>query len=186
MEDTCYPVFLNLKVPLLTKAFYYLFFASLIILVLFGIYIFPSVHFGDEIKASSFLLTTSEFQKIMFLFGLAGTPTFFILYKFVRLKKQGLLTLLSDKIEIDNHKTVTSYFISEITDIHCNDAMAPDGYPKCKLTIDFKFNSGKVTSVTLLDYSLSDQLMNTLLNYHDIKFDVTNFSLNPGILEMKS
>jgi hypothetical protein len=54
-----------------------------------------------------------------------------------------------------------------------------------QLTIDFKDKTKKVISVTLLDYAQSDQLMNTLLNYENIKFDMTNFSSNPEILDMK-
>jgi hypothetical protein len=185
MEKTSYPVFLNLKIPWLTKAFYYLFIFCLIILVLFGIYMLPSEHSGDEMKAAYFVLTTSEFEKLMFVIGLFGTPIFFILYKYVRIRRRGLLTLLAGKIEFDNHKTVTSYSINEITHITCNDALTRDGFPKGKLTIDFKDKSERVTSVALLDYSQSDQVMNTLLSYENIKFDVTNFSSNPGILDMK-
>ena len=93
------------------------------------------------------------------------------------------MTLLHDKIEIDNFKTVTSFSISEITNIACNDAMTSDGFPKAKLTIDFKDKSGDLTSVTLIDYSQSDQIMEKLLNYENIKFDVTNFSSNPEALD---
>ena len=145
----------------------------------------PSEHSSDEMKAAYFVLTTSEFEKLMFVIGLLGTPTFFILYKYIRIRRRGLLVLGTDKIEIDNYKTVTSYSINEITDIACNDAMSTDGFPKGKLTIDLKDKNEKVTSVTLLDYSQSDQVMNALLNYENIKFDVTNFSSNPGILDMK-
>lgn len=145
----------------------------------------PSEHSSDEMKAAYFVLTTNEFEKLMFVIGLIGTPTFFILYKYIRIRRQGLLTLLTDKIEFDNYKTVTSYAIHEITDIACNDALTRDGFPKGKLTIDFKDKSEKVTSVTLLDYNQSEQVMNTILSYENIKFDMTNFSSNPEILDMK-
>lgn len=143
-----------------------------------------SKHSSDEMKAAYFVLTTSELEKLFFVIGLLGIPTFFILYKYIRIKRQGLLTLFPDKIEIDNFKIVTSYPINEITNIACNDALARDGFPKGKLTIDFKDKNEKVTSVTLLDYSQSEQLMNTLLNYENIKFGVTNFSSNPELLDM--
>jgi hypothetical protein len=107
MEQTSYPVFINLKIPWLTKGFYYLFIFCLLILVLFGIYMLPSEHSSDEMKAAYFVLTTTEFEKLMFVIGLFGTPTFFILYKYIRIRRQGLLTLLTDKIEFDNYKTVT-------------------------------------------------------------------------------
>ena len=145
----------------------------------------PSEHSSAEMKAAYFVLTTTEFEKLMFVIGLVGTPTFFILYKYIRIRRHGLLMLLADKIEFDNYKTVTSYAISEITDIACNDALTRDGFPKGKLTIDFRDKSEKVISVTLLDYGQSDQLMNTLLDYKNIKFDMTNFSSNPEILDMK-
>ena len=143
----------------------------------------PSGHSSDEMRGAYFVLTTSEFEKLMFVIGLLGTPTFLILYKYIRIKRQALLTLLPDKIEVNHSKIVISYLINEITNIACNDALTRDGFPKDKLTIDFKDKSKKVTSVTLLDYNQSDELMNTLLNYENIKFDVTNFSSNPGVLD---
>lgn len=185
MEETTYPVLLNLRIPWLTKGFYYLFIFGLLILVLFGMYMLPSEHSSDEMKAAYFVLTTSEFEKLMFVIGLIGTPTFFILFKYIRIKRQGLLTLLPDKIEFDNYKIVTSYPINEITNIACNDALERGGFPKGKLTIDFRDTTKKVISVTLLDYSQSDQVMNTLLNYENIKFDMTNFLTNPEMLDIE-
>lgn len=134
-------------------------------------------------RAAYFVLTTSEAEKILFVFGLVGTPVFFILYRYSRIKRQAVLTLLQDKIEIDNFKTVTSFSINQITNIACNDAMTSDGFPKGKLTIDFKDKSGDFTSITLIDYTQSDQLMEKLLNYENIKFEVTNFSSNPETLD---
>jgi hypothetical protein len=145
----------------------------------------PSEHSSDEMKAAYFVLTTTEFEKLMFIIGVIGTPTFFILYKYIRIRHHALLILLNDKIKFDNYKTVTLYSSSDITDIACNDALTKDGFPKGKLTIDFKDKTKKVIRVTLLDYAQSDQLMNTLLNYENIKFDMTNFSSNPEILDMK-
>jgi hypothetical protein len=136
-------------------------------------------------KAAYFVLTTSEFEKVLFVIGLVGTPTFFILYRYVRIKQQALLTLRSDRIDVDNHKTVTSYPINEITHIACNDALTTDGLPKGKMTIDFKDKGGNFISMTLVDYSHSDPIMNTLLNYENIKFDVTNFTSNPEVLDME-
>ena len=86
---------------------------------------------------------------------------------------------------MDNYKTITSYSINEITHIACNDALTRDGYPKGKLTIDFKDKEGNFFSMTLVDYSHSDQIMNTILNYENIKFDVTNFTTNPEVLDME-
>lgn len=185
MQETSYPVLLNLKIPWLTKAFHYLFFGCLIILIVFGIYMLPSEHSGDEMKAAYFVLTTSEFEKLVFVIGLLGTPTFFILYRYVRFRRRALLTLGSDKIEVDNYKTVTSYPINEITHIACNDALTRDGFPKGKLTIDIKEKGGNFISMTLVDYSHSDEIMNTILNYENIKFDVTNFTSNPEVLDME-
>lgn len=184
MEETSYPVYLNLKIPWLAKTFYYLFFACLVVLFfLFVIYMLPSKHASDEMKAAYFVLTTTEFEKKVFAFALLGTPIFFVLYKLCRFKRQALLTLLPDKIEIDNFKTVTSYVLDELTHIACNDAMGSDGFPKGKLTINFKNKSKKVTSVTLIDYGQSDQLMNTLLAYENLRFSVTNFLTNPEVWE---
>ena len=183
MEELNYPVFLSLKIPGLTRSFYYLFIVCIIILFIFGIYMLPSENSSDEMKAAYFVLTTSELDKLLFVIGLLGTPVFFILYRYSRIKQQAVLTLLKDKIEIDNFKTITSFSISEITDIACNDAMTRDGFPKAKLTIDFKDKSGDFASVTLIDYSQSDQLMERLLNYENIKFYVTNFSSNPEALD---
>jgi hypothetical protein len=185
MQETSYPVLLNLKIPWLTKVFYYLFIGCLIILIVFGIYMLPSEYSGDEMKAAYFVLTTSEFEKLLFVIGLVGTPTFFILYRYVRFRQQALLTLRSDKIEVDNYKTITSYLINEITYIACNDALTPDGFPKRKLTIDFKDKGGNFISMTLVDYSHSDEIMNTILNYENVKFDVTNFTTNPEVLDME-
>jgi hypothetical protein len=185
MQETTYPVFLNLKIPWLTKAFYYLFIGCLIILFVFGIYMLPSQHSGDEMKAAYFVLTTSEFEKILFVIGLIGTPTFYILYRHIRFKRQALLSLFCDKIEVDNYKTVTSYSINEITHIACNDALTREGFPKGKLTIDFKDKVGSFISMTLIDYSHSDQIMDAILNYENIKFDVTNFTSNPEVLDME-
>ena len=145
----------------------------------------PSEHSGDEMKAAYFVLTTSEFEKFLFVIGLVGTPTFFILYKYIRFKRRALLTLFSNKIVVDNYKTATSYSINEITHIACNDALTSDGFPKGKLTIDFKDKSGDYISMTLIDYDKSDEIMNTILNYENIKFDVTNFTSNPQILDME-
>jgi hypothetical protein len=183
MEETSYPVYLNLKVPWLARTFYWLYLACLIFLFIFGLYMLPSDHSSDEMKAAYFVLTTTEFEKKVFVFALLGTPLFFLLYRLSRYKRQGLLTLLPDKIEFDNYKTVTSYRMDEITHIACNDAMGSNGIPEGKLTIDFKDSTKKVTSVTLIDYSQSDQLMNTLLTYENIKFNVTNFFSNPEVLD---
>lgn len=184
MEDTSYAVFLSLRIPWLTKTFYYLFIFCLIVLVLLGVYMLPSEHSSDEMQAAYFVLTTSEFEKLMAVIGLAGTLTFLILYKYARIKQQGILTLLTDKIEIDNHTRVTFYRISEITNIACNDALTRDGFPKGRLTIDFRDKTEKVISVTLADYSQSDQLMDALLKYENIKFDITNFSFKPSLLDL--
>lgn len=185
MEDSSFPIILNLKIPWLTRAFYYLFIFFLIILVLFGFYMLPSEHSSDEMKAAYFVLTTSEFEMLMFVIGLVGTPIFFLLYKYVRIKRHGHLTILVDKIEIDYNKTITSFSINDITEIACNDALTRDGLPMGKLTIDFKDKTEKVISIMLSDYSQSDQVMNVLLNYETIKFDVTNLSSNPELLDMK-
>lgn len=183
MDETSYPVFLNLKVPWVAKTFYCLFWVCLIVLIFFGAYMLPSKHSPDEMKAAYFILTTSEFEKKVFVFALFGTPFFFLLYRLSRYRRQALLTLLPEKIEIDNYKTVISYAIDEITHIACNDAMTSRGITQNKLTIDFKDKSKKVTSITLIDYSQSDQLMNTLLAYEKIKFSVTNSLTNPEVLE---
>ena len=182
MQETNYPVYLNLKVPWLAKTFYYLFLASLVVLFIFGLYMLPSKHSSDEMKAAYFVLTTSEFENKVFVFALLGIPFFFLMYRLSRYRRQALLMLLPDKIEIDNYKIVTSYSIEEITHIACNDAMTSTGIPEGRLTIDFKDRSRKVTSMTLIDYSQSDQLMNTLLAYENIKFNVTNFLTNPEVL----
>lgn len=183
MEETSYAVYENLKIPWVARIFNYLFWACLIILFLFGAYMLPSKHSSDEMKAAYFVLTTSEFEKKVFVFALLGTPFFFLLYRFSSYKRQALLTLLHDKIEVDNYKTVTSYSMDEITHIACNDAMTSTGVTQNKLTIDFKDKSKKVTSMTLIDYSQSDQLMNTLLAYDNIKFKITNSLTNPGVLD---
>jgi hypothetical protein len=183
MEENSYPVFLNLKIPFLSKTFFYLFTACLIILVLFGIYMLPSEHSSDEMKAAYFVLTTSDFEKAVFTYTLISTPIFFILYRYARIKRNAILTLFEDKIEIDNYKTVTSYPINEITNIACNDALRSDGFPQGKLTIDFKDKNEKVTSVTLIDYGQSEQLMDMLINYKNIKFFTSNFSSNPEVLD---
>jgi hypothetical protein len=145
----------------------------------------PSEHSGDDMKAAYLVLTTSEFEKLLFVIGLVGTPTFFILYRYIRFKRQALLTLFSHKIEVDNYKIITSYSINEITHIACNDALTRDGFPKGKLTLDFKNKGGNFISMTLVDYSHSDEIMNTILNYENIKFDVTNFMSNPEVLDME-
>ena len=183
MEENNYPVFLNLKIPFLSKVFFYLFIICLIVLVLFGIYMLPSEHSSDEMKAAYFVLTTSELEKAVFTYALIGTPIFFLFYRYTRIRRRAILTLLEDKIEINNYKIVTSYPIDEITNIACNDALRSDGFPKGKLTIDFKDKNGDVTSVTLIDYSQSDQLLDTLLNYKNIKFFTSNFSSNPEVLD---
>jgi hypothetical protein len=183
MEENSYSVSLNLKIPVLSKIFLYLFIICVIVLVLFGIYMLPSEHSSDEMKAAYFVLTTSEFEKTVFTYALIGTPIFFILFRYSRIKRKAILTLFEDKIEINNYKTVTSYPISEITNIACNDALKSDGFPRGKLTIDFKDKNENVTSVTLIDYSQSEQLMDTLLNYKDIKFFTSNFSSNPEVLD---
>ena len=183
MEENSYPVFLNLKIPFLSKTFFYLFIASVIVVVLFGLYMLPSEHSSDEMKAAYFILTTSEFEKAVFTYALIGTPIFFILYRYTRIRRKAVLSLFEDKIKIDNYKTVTSYPIDEITNIACNDALRSDGFPKGKLTIDFKDKNEKVTSVTLVDYGQSEHLMDTLLNYKNIKFFTSNFSSNPEVLD---
>jgi hypothetical protein len=163
MQETSYPVYLNLKIPWLAKVFYWSFLACLIVLLLLGIYMLPSEHSPDEMKAAYFVLTTTEFEQKVFVLALFGTPFFFVLYRLSRYRRQALLILLPGKIEIDNYTIVTSYSVDEITHIACNDAMDSDGFPKGKLTIDLKDKTKKVTSVTLIDYSQSDQLMDTLL-----------------------
>lgn len=183
MEGNSYPIFLNLKIPFVSKLFLYLFIVCAIVIALFGLYMLPSSHSSDEMKAAYFVLTTSEFEKAAFTYALIGAPIFFVLYSLSRTKRRAILTLLEDKIEIDNHKTITSYSISEITNIACNDALRSDGFPKGKLTIDFKDNAGNFTSMTLIDYSQSDRLMEALLNYKDIKFFSSNFSINPEVLD---
>jgi hypothetical protein len=183
MEENSYPVFLNLKIPFLSRTFFYLFIACSIVLVLFGLYMLPSEHSSDEMKAAYFVLTTSEFEKAVFTYALIGTPIFFILYRYTRIRRKAILTLLEDKIEIDNYKTVTSFPIDEITNIACNDALGSDGFPKGKLTIDFKDKNEKVTSVTLIDYGQSEKLMDMLLNYKGVKFFTSNFSSNPEVLD---
>ena len=134
-------------------------------------------------KAAYFVLTTSEFEKAVFTYALIGTPIFFVLYRVSRVKRKAILILFEDKIEIDNYKTVTSFSIDEITNIACNDALRSDGFPKGKLTIDFKNKNENVTSVTLMDYSQSEQVMDRLLNYKNIKFFTSNFSSNPEVLD---
>ena len=182
MEVPSYSVFLNLKISGLTKAFHYLAIGSFVMVVLFGFYLLPSYNSPDEMKAAYFVLTTSDFEKVMFSIGIVGAPTFFILYRKVRIKKQAILTLYPDKIEIDNYKMITSYPIAEITDIACNDAMTMDGSLTCQLTIDLKDVTNKITSLTLADYNESPQLMNYLLNYDTVKFSVTNFLNDPEAL----
>jgi hypothetical protein len=183
MEENSYPVSLNLKIPFLSKTFLYLFIVCIVVLVLFGIYMLPSEHSSDEMKAAYFVSTTSELEKAVFTYALIGTPIFFVLYRYSRIKRKAVLTLFEDKIQIDNYKTVTSLPIEEITNIACNDALRSDGFPKGKLTIDFKDKNGNVTSVTLIDYSPSEQLMETLMNYKNIKFFTSNFSSNPEVLD---
>lgn len=183
MEKNSYPVFLNLKILFLSKTFFYLFIICAIILVLYGIYMLPTERSSDEMKAAYFVLTTSEFEKALFTYALIGTPIFFILYRYTRTKRKAILTLFENKIEIDNYKTVTSILIDEITNIACNDALRSDGFPKGKLTIDFKDKNENITSVTLMDYSQSEQLMDKLLNYKNIKFFTSNFSFNPEFFD---
>ena len=184
MEENSYNIYINLKIPLLTRIFYYLFLLCLIIIVLCGIYLLPSDYASNEMRATYFFLTTSNYEAEFFLIGILGTPFFYVLYKYIRINQQGLLTLFPDKIELDNYKTNTTYQISEITDIACNDSQERDGTSKGKLTIDFKDKSNKVISMTLIDYSKTEQLMNVLLNYENIKFELTNFSNNPQVLDM--
>jgi hypothetical protein len=180
--ETSYPVILNLKVPWLSKTFF-LFMACLVVLILFGVHMMPSRHSSGEMKTAYFILTTSEFEKKVIVFAFLGAPLFFILFRFCRLKRQGLLSLLPDKIEVDNFKTVTSYSINEITHIACNDAMDSSGFPKGKLTIDFKDKTQKVTSMLLIDYGQSDEIMNKILAYENIKFIITDFSMSMEELE---
>lgn len=143
----------------------------------------PSRDSSDEMKAAYFVLTTSEFEKAAFTYALIGAPVFFVLYSLSRIKRRAILTLLKDKIEIDDYKIITSFSISEITNIACNDALRSDGFPKGKLTIDFKDKAGNFTSMTLIDYSQSDKLMEALLKYENIKFFSSDFSFNPEVLD---
>lgn len=184
MEQITFPVYFNLKIPLLTKALFYLFIICVIILLLFGLYMLPSEGSGDEMRAAYYIMTASEIEKALFLIGLFGAPTFFLLHKYLRIHQRGLLILLPDKIEFSYSKKVISYSTKEITHIACNDPLTADGDPKGPLTIDFRHKGEKVISVMLSDYNQSDEVMNALLNYENIKFDVTNFTSNPGLLDM--
>lgn len=183
MQEKSYPVYLNLKIPLLARTFYYLFWACLIVLFIFLIRMIPSKYSSNEMKTAYFILTTSEFEKRLLVFTAIGTPAFFILYLASRYRRRAMLTLSSDKIELDDYKLVTSYSISDITHIFCNDAMRHDGYPKGKLTIDFKDKEDKVNSMTLIDYGQSDELMETLMSYENIRFSVSSFASNPEMLD---
>ena len=143
----------------------------------------PSTYSSDEMKAAYFVLTTPEWVKVVSVIAVLGTPTFFVLYRYSRIRRHASLTLFPDRIEIDDSKIVKSILLSDLTNIACNDALTSDGFPKGNLTVDFKDKSENVTSVTLKDYSQSEHLMQKLLNYESIKFDVTNFSSNPEILD---
>ena len=183
MKEMSYPVILNLKIPWLTRTFYFLFIICLIGIFIFGIYMLPSGNSSDEMKAAYFVLTTTEFEKAAFLVAVLGIPTFFISYRYIRRKRSAVLTLFSDKIEINDFRKVTSIAIDDIAKIACNDALTNDGFPKAKLTIDVKEKGKEVISMTLKDYSQSEKLMNKLLSYENITFNVTNFPSNPGVLD---
>lgn len=179
MESTSYPVIWNVKIPWVTKTFYYLFIVCIVVLILLGLYMLPAMRSSAEMKAAYFILTTSDFQKTAFLVALLGTPAFYILYKLSRLKHQALLTLFPDKIEISSKKETASYSLRQITHIACNDALTHDGFPKGKLTIEIKDRRNKVVSLALIDYSQSEELMHKLLEHKHIKFHVTNLFFNP-------
>jgi hypothetical protein len=99
----------------------------------------------------------------VFVVGLPGTPIFFILYKYIRIRRRGFLTLFPDKMKLITLKPSHLISINDITNIACNDALTRDGFPK---------------------EEQSEQLMNSLLNYKNIKLEATNFLSNPEILDM--
>jgi hypothetical protein len=61
--------------------------------------------------------------------------------------------------------------------------MESDGFPKGELTIEFKDKSQKVTSMLLIDYGQSEEIMNKILAYENIKFYITDFSMSMEELE---
>ena len=183
MEDFSCAVVINSRIPWLTKASYYLLILCLIAIVLCGLYMIPSTHSSDEMKAAYFVLTTPEYIKVVSVIVVLGTPTFFILYRYARIKRKAVLRLFSDRLELETSGSTTSILINDITNIACNDALTTDGSPKGKLTIDLKDKNRNVRSVTLVDYSQSEEIMQKLLKYENIKFEVTNFPSNPQILD---
>lgn len=160
-----------------------MFWVCLVLLGMYGLYMIPADRAPDEMEAAYFVLTTSEFEKLLFVIGLFGTPTFAIMYRYARYKRKAVLILLPDRIEIDDYKKITSYQLTEITDIACNDALAPDGFPKGKLSISFKDRFTKTTTMTLIDYCQSDQLIETLVGYQDIKLKLTDLHTHPEFFD---
>jgi len=183
MQTTTYPVYLNLKIPFLARIFYGLFCVCLIGVLAFWFYMLPSGHAPDEMKAAYFVLTTSEWEKGIFIIALTGTPFFLLLYRASRYKQNALLNLLPGRLEIVTNKAIASYSTGEITHIYCNDAMRRDGFPMGKLSIEIKRRSSKVIRLTLVDYSHSEEVMNALMVYENIKFNITNFSSKLEILD---
>jgi hypothetical protein len=182
MEETSYPVYLNLNIPWISRTFYWLFWACVFVLFLFMLYMLPSAHSSAEMKAAYFVLTTTEYQKELFVFALSGAPIFFLLYRLSKFRRQAILTLLPAKIEIAKNKIVTSYSLNEITRIECTDLMV-NGFPKGELRVNLTDRDETITSVTLIDYSQSDQLMKALLAYDNVKFNLTSFLSNTELLD---
>ena len=182
-REASYPVFVHLRIPGVTKTFYYLFGACLLVLALLSLHLLPALHSSTEMKGAYFILTTSEWQRVVFVIGAVGAPTFFILYTLSRYRRRALLVFWEDAIEIDNYKTITSYPLEEITDVAFNDAADSDGFPLAKLTIEFKFKNEKKISVTLIDYSQSEEVLEKLLAYKNLGVHSSTLRFNPEILE---
>jgi hypothetical protein len=180
--DFSFPVYRNLDVRRVRKVFFSLSTACLVLLVLFSFHMLPSRHSSGEMKAAYFLLTTPETARKILVGALIGTPVFFLLYIYFGIRRRAVLTLHSNSIEITGARKGFSIPTQELTSIDFNDAKDSDGFPKAELTVSFTTKKGKSTTLTLIDYSQSEQFMNVLMRYQHINFTVTQFPYAPELL----
>ncbi|MGF7231918.1 hypothetical protein [Arachidicoccus sp.] len=181
MQDLNYPIYLKLKIPSLTKIFKYSLIICIIISVSLGIFLLPSGHYSEGTMAIYDVPKESKFEISLLLIAILGIPIFFILAS-IRYKRKAFLQLTSMNIIISDYKTIKYYPVNAIKYMTCNDAFYK-GVADEKLTIDFKDEDNNLICMRLIDYSQSDQLMDTLLAYKNIKFNITENLIDPEELD---
>jgi hypothetical protein len=167
-----FDIYLFSRVPYLTRIFEIILILLVVFLTLSSLPLILTRKAGPEFQTLLFMTLYPQTLQIIMISCMSLFIIVIPIYIELKLKKNALIILLSDKIIITRKKQELLYPIETIKNIYCFDPQTREGLPKEKFTIAIESYNNKTIRTQLRNYADADKIVELLGKYENINLEI--------------